>query len=252
MNPFVASPSTCPARELDDALAFCRDLGLSRFEVFSDWAKSHFDFSISAEAYRARCEAQGLTITSFHLPVLKAGEPLNEVIRYAEAAKTMGAGVVIFRADSLETYQSRLPEFLDVAAPLGLATVLSHHTGTPIETPAHMKTILDTVDDPRLHCLLEIGHLAKKGFYWREAYDDMRGRLDLVHLKEMKGTGSAPYGEGDIDFVDIFRTLAADGYRGYYVIEMEYGNAREREPHVKPGVNYLLEQWRKFEAADEA
>jgi sugar phosphate isomerase/epimerase len=131
------------------------------------------------------------------------------------------------------------PAVLEEASRLGATVVLQNHAGTAIESAADYATLFDRIGDPRLGGTLEVGHFLKAGIRWEEGYDALRGRVSLVHLKDMRDRESVEYGEGEVDFGALFRRLKADGYRGPLVIEYESNDMTARPPGGARAVRHL-------------
>lgn len=222
-NRFATSATINPRSSLDDVLALAAGSGFKSFEVMTDWASSAFEVHAGVESYASRLAHHDLSVTSFHLPRLRANDDSSNATAAAglEMAAALGASVVILKADSIDTYQHQSGPVLDRAGALGLRAVVTNHNGSAITTVGNFNEVLDRVGDERLGCLLEIGHFAAVGEDWRAAAEALGSRIDLVHIKDMKAGRPVPYGTGEIDFEAVFGWLQATGYRGSVVVEIE-------------------------------
>jgi inosose dehydratase len=126
-----------------------------------------------------------------------------------------------------------------------------HHMGTGVQTRAEVDRLMESTDPEVVHLLFDTGHL-----YW--AGDDPldmakahADRIKHVHLKDIRknvldrcmehkmsflesmieGAFTVP-GDGVIDFVPIFRTLAETGYEGWLIVEAE------QDPHKANPLEY--------------
>lgn len=223
----VASPACAPQLTLDEALGRFAGLGLSKFEAFTHWATSKLDFAGDPADYVAHARRHGMRYTSMHLPVIQGGD-LDAGVRAAvdasRFAQAIGAGVVLFKADSREAYIEAGPRYLDALDEAGVAVtpVLQNHKGTPITSLDDFRAVIQGINDARMHHLLEVGHFQRAGVPWRDGYDLLAGRIALVHVNEIDTEGqSVPFGQGVIDFAGLFDRLARDGYGGDIVLELE-------------------------------
>ena len=223
----VASPACAPQLNLDDALARYAQLGLSKFEAFTSWATSSLDPATAPATYRDKARAHGMRFTSMHLPPVKADAIDAGVAAAVDAsrfAQALGAGVVLFKADTRETYIEAGKRYLDALddAAVNITPVLQNHKGTAITSLDDFRTVIEGINDPRMHHLLEVGHFQRAGVPWGAGYELLEGRIALVHVNEIDAqNNSVPFGSGVIDFAGLFDRLAADGYAGDIVLELE-------------------------------
>ena len=230
----VSSPVYFPDWPLERVLSYCRQLGFSKFEGFTEWSASKLDWRGDPAASRQLAESMLLRFTSFHLPTIRqeVDEGLANALTAARFAAGLGASIVLFKAASLEIYAQSIPRFLDALdeANLGLTPVLQNHFGTPISTLDDYKRVLASVaDDPRIKALLEVGHFQRAGVSWERGWDYLGDRVALIHLNEIRAGRSVLFGTGEVDFVGLMRRLKTSGYPGDMVVELELSN-RESNP----------------------
>ncbi len=132
----------------------------------------------------------------------------------------------------------------------GLRSVLHHHTGTWIETPAETERLLDMTDSAVLGLVFDTGHWAFGGGDPLTGIRQFAERIWYVHFKDHDpavheqsrqnawdgpqsvGAGIFPeLGKGDVDFPGVLRALDAIGYEGWVVVEQD----------VLPGMGKPLE-----------
>ncbi len=137
-----------------------------------------------------------------------------------------------------------------VMAETGLRSVLHHHTGTWIETPAETERLLDMTDSAVLGLVFDTGHWAFGGGDPLTGIRQFAERIWYVHFKDHDpavheqsrqnawdgpqsvGAGIFPeLGKGDVDFPGVLRALDAIGYEGWVVVEQD----------VLPGMGKPLE-----------
>ena len=63
----AVSPCSNPDMSLDDVLRAYSSLGYSRFEVFTSWTKSAFDYCADPEQYLRKGQRFSMKFTSLHL-----------------------------------------------------------------------------------------------------------------------------------------------------------------------------------------
>ncbi|GGL78104.1 sugar phosphate isomerase/epimerase family protein [Wenxinia marina] len=220
---FAASPTLDPRAPLGRVLDLARQNGFRSFEAMTDWAEAAFDVGAPAATYDGALRDAGLSLASLHLPRVKAGDPVSlaAALDGIGMAQALGASVVIYKADAVETYARHAGEVVGAARDAGLDIVITNHRGSAIETVAGMARVLDACGTSELKTLLEVGHYVAAGESWEAAMDAFAGRIGLVHVKDIKDAAPVPYGEGEVDFDALFSRLAATGYDGPIVVEIE-------------------------------
>ena len=168
-----------------------------------------------------------------------------------------------------------LDTVMDIAASVGLRTVLHPHFGTYIESTEDARLILEK---SRIDLCLDTGHLALAGDDPVLLATVAPKRVKLVHLKDVDATldasvreGEIPYheavtqglfqplGKGDVGIEDVIAQLESAGYEGWYVLEQDIALAEEPQPgsgpllNAKTSLEYLAELDDKLgsEAAQE-
>ena len=122
----------------------------------------------------------------------------------------------------------------------GLRSVLHHHTGTWIETPAETERIMDMTDDEIVGLVFDTGHWAFGGGDPLTGISQFADRIWYVHFKdhdpavheqsriqewdgpESVGNGIFPeLGQGDVDFPGVLVELEKIGYDSWIVVEQD-------------------------------
>ena len=240
MGNLAASPCSNPELTLEDALIAYRHIGFHKFEAFDSWVASALDVTGDPTAYRNQAAGYEMTFSSMHLPPV--GDDMNESIDRAVAAcrfaEGIGAPVVLYKADTIENYIRAAGRFLDTIDDIAVTPVVQNHAGSAIATLADYRRVLDGIDDPRMQTVLEVGHFHSAGVRWQDGYDLLAERIALVHIKDQIGARPVPFGTGEIDLPELFERLAADGYAGDIVVEMEL--EADVLKHYADGAAYLL------------
>lgn len=236
------SPCCHPRLPYEQALTAYADLGYRKFELFTSWATAAVDWQSPPATVRAPAERCGMTFSSLHLPAIR-GDAVEEGVADAVAATRFAADlhapVVLFKADTRETYIEAAGAYLNAIEGLPVRPVLQNHAGTAISTLDDFRMVLDGINDARMHALLEVGHFHAVGVSWREGYELLKGRLALVHIKDMLGKQSVPFGSGEVDLPGLFTQLTADGYAGDYVVEMEVQDEENTLVYLAQAREYL-------------
>ena len=132
----------------------------------------------------------------------------------------------------------------------GLRSVLHHHTGTWIETPAETERIMDMTDEDIVGLVFDTGHWAFGGGDPLSGIRQFADRIWYVHFKDRDpsvheqsriqewdgpqsvGRGIFPeLGRGDVDFPGVLKELDKIGYDSWIVVEQD----------VLPGLGAPLE-----------
>jgi len=241
LDDIVVSSCSLPEHDLPSILAVCREIGYRNFEVFTTWAKSAIDYHLDPAPFREQFESCGMRVHSFHLPPIgdDIEATLAESLAACRFAKALGAEIVLYKANSRPNYRAAGKRFLDGACNLGLVPVLQNHAGTAVSTLEDVREVLDGIADDRLKALLEVGHFHSVGIGWKWAYEQLKGRIALVHIKDQIGRQSVPFGNGEIDLPGLFARLHADHYQGKLVVEMEVADRENTPRYLADALRYL-------------
>jgi sugar phosphate isomerase/epimerase len=238
----AVSPCSNPSLGVEEALAAYAALGYHRFEVFTSWAKSAFDYRQEPESYRAIGRRHGMEFLSLHLPAIdphRYEETLADALRAIEFAAGIGARVVLFKAADRPTYRRAAPAVLDAAERRRVTAVIQNHCGTALTTLHDVRAVMDGVGDRRLRTLLEVGHFHSASVFWRDAAAALGETIALVHIKDQIGRQSVAFGKGEIDLPGIFAHLDRQGYNGGYVVEMEVRDPEHTLRYLADALEYL-------------
>ncbi len=228
---------------LEEALAAYSGIGFGRFELFTGWAKSAVDPDGSPETYFRLAEKYGFRFSSIHLPAINDDikESAARAARVRGFGAALGCPVAIVKAKTKELYIEGGKVLLGLMDDVPIVPVMTNHAGTAISTLDDYREVIEGIDDPRMKCLLECGHFHSVGVPWQEAYELLAGRIALVHLKDLVGAKSVPFGRGEIDIPGLLARLVADGYDGDIVIEMEVADRENTLKHLADALEYVKE-----------
>lgn len=252
----AGSPCCLPNMPKDDLFVALEKLGFTKYEAFCVWTQCRHEWTGDAEAERKLAARHGLAITSYHLPVIKRDDvegTFASALAAARYASRLGARIVLLKAADRELFGAVGGRFLDAVEQerLGLTTALQNHAGSAISTVQDYRDVFARLDhDPRLKAVLEVGHFRRVGVSWREGWDALGDRIALIHVNEIRGGKSVPYGTGEVDFDGLLAQVKRSTYAGDIVVELEledHGTAPEKTIEGLAQAVALLRQ--KYDAA---
>ncbi|NLD72876.1 MAG: sugar phosphate isomerase/epimerase, partial [Chloroflexi bacterium] len=163
--------------------------------------------------------------------------------------EALGADVALFNADTRPIMVKALPRYLDAVEDLDIAIAVQNHPGRALETGEDYRAVFAGVgNDPRLKGVLEVGSFHHYGWSWRQGYDLLAGRIALVHIKDMVGQQSVPFGTGEVDIPGLIEHLSAVGYRGKFVLEMSVVDKENTIQYTQEAFQYMVEHGDRFYA----
>jgi sugar phosphate isomerase/epimerase len=125
----------------------------------------------------------------------------------------------------------------------------------PLSNSGDLKTVLDSI--PELSLTFDTGNMIHGGDDPEHFYQELKGHISYVHLKDMEYTEdysageltadgrfitAAIHGKGIIDFENILRELRQDGYDGWLMLE--YVGHENHEENIKAALRYIDVLWR--------
>ena len=136
------------------------------------------------------------------------------------------------RRPELEAYLPRIAERLQGACERaereGLMLTMETEGWTFGGTCPEVRAIIDAVGSPALTCCWDVANSWNYGrIAWPDDYPLVKGLVSHLHIKDAvfnprdraKKTGRTYIDRGEIPWLDILRTLAADGYNGLASLE---------------------------------
>lgn len=114
-----------------------------------------------------------------------------------------------------------------------IGVVLATETGP--EPAATMKRFLDTIRIPAIKVNYDPANLAMNGFDCIGGVGDLKDYIVHTHAKDgrrvadAQGRKEQPLGQGEVNFTRYIAAMDAIGYRGFYVIEREVGEAPAKD-----------------------
>jgi inosose dehydratase len=181
---------------------------------------AHRDFLYAVGARVIGAAEQGHSIQGKDLPIFDAKPSFtdDEWKRLAEGLNRLG----------------------ERAKEKGMTLTYHHHMGTGVQTAEEIDRLMESTQTGLLDLLYDTGHLVFSGEDHLAVLKKWGKRIKHVHLKDVRpavvekvhqdklsflaavksGAFTVP-GDGSIDFVPVFKSLAAAGYKGWWVVEAE-------------------------------
>lgn len=247
----TCSPGTA-GRTLEESLKTFSDIGFRNMELFSRrGTPSAPDLSEDPAQYRELAARYGMRITSFHLPNIGADmdETFDAAVNAARFGEALGAEVALFNADTRPIMIEVLPRYLDATEDLNIAIAVQNHPGRALETGGHYREVFEGVNhDPRLKGVLEVGSFYHYGWTWKQGYELLEGRIALVHIKDMVGQQSVPFGTGEVDIVGLIEHMSSVGYQGKFTLEMSVVDKENTIEYTRRAFQYMVDKCGRFYA----
>ena len=134
-----------------------------------------------------------------------------------------GSGLNARAAEPLDRLVTGLREVLDYAAIHKVIVAFEPEPEMLIDTTRAFEELLERIDSPNLRLTLDVGHLHCQGETpIPEVIRRWAPRLANVHIEDMRRGRHEHlmFGEGEIDFPPILRTLEEVGYTGGVYVEL--------------------------------
>jgi inosose dehydratase len=145
----------------------------------------------------------------------------------------------VLSSDEMKAYARRVTEFGEWCADQGMPLSYHHHMGAVVQSEAELDAFMNH-SGHGIPLLLDAGHLAFAGGDLLRAIDKHHGRINHVHVKDIRrgvvdnldwnsqsfldavalGAFTVP-GDGDLNFGAIVKRFADHGYEGWFVVEAE-------------------------------
>ncbi len=257
---FSSSVRTLMSRNswtMDKAVDFVADLGITSVE--------HSSGDVRAESYpefEAALLRRGITVACIHHSAALGNaddaifaSAILDTMRVVDDAVRVGAEFVmvlpVLATDMDGTDEDRRRALVRSAEGLRYVTAYAHDLGIkivienisrsnlPFSTIDDLKYLADNVPNLLLNC--DFGNFICAGVDVLEAYDVLKDKFALTHLKDWKLVEEGGYqvldgrrfvdvtiGTGIVPVIELFERFSKAGYDGWYVIE-SYGNDLEEK-----------------------
>ncbi len=146
----------------------------------------------------------------------------------------------VFNKKQWEQLAAGLEKLGEIAHEKNMKIVFHHHMGTGVQTRNEIDTLMGITDPEWVSLLLDTGHITYSGDSPQELVKTYLPRIHHVHLKDIRksvleevklkkmsfldsvkaGVFTVP-GDGMINFLPVFQTLADSEYKGWFIVEAE-------------------------------
>jgi sugar phosphate isomerase/epimerase len=136
---------------------------------------------------------------------------------------------------------ARFRHMAQIAAVRGQRLIIENRVGDFVNTSDGALKLVEDAGEPNGGLLLDVAHMHATKEYFELVVPKMGQRLMYVHLADNDGSFShhLPAGQGNIDFLSLFRTLKRAGYSGYTNVDFGGVPPDEIWEEVKRGREYF-------------
>jgi sugar phosphate isomerase/epimerase len=189
--------------------------------------------AIASPFFKCHLRGEGAPEGATHFAPPASREEQWEILeRSFEVARLFGARIVrsfsFWRVPDPSGVRDEVAGVISEAArrtdEAGLTLGLENEHACNVATGAEARWVLDRAASPALGVIWDPGNEAAMGSEpFPGGYEQVRGRVVHVHLKDMDVDGNwTRMGAGVIDYAGQFRALARDGYDGFLSLETHY------------------------------
>jgi inosose dehydratase len=177
----------------------------------------------------------------------QARDDIEQVMRWAQLAKSFGAKAIVLQAAGQRTpqpyahYKAMAAAFSEIGRrvqDMGMIAAIHPHTGTLIETRAEIDAVLGALEPGAAFFAPDTGQIVKGGSDLLQVLRDYGSLVRHVHLKDYVGgpvrydaqgkeidtTGYAnyvPIGYGAVDMPAVFRFFEEINYNDLVMVELD-------------------------------
>ncbi|MCM3781976.1 sugar phosphate isomerase/epimerase [Neobacillus mesonae] len=126
--------------------------------------------------------------------------------------------------DDIRRFARQLSELGKETEQRGIQLSLHHHYDQPVMHREDFDVFFDRLQERTVGLTIDTAHLVKSGISdVAEIITSFAPFIDNFHMKDFAEGDWRVLGEGDIDFVPIFRAICAIGYEGWMSADEESG-----------------------------
>ena len=114
----------------------------------------------------------------------------------------------------------RVQALAEYAARHDVVVGLEAHRGSTLDTPEKARWLVEHIDSPHLRLNFDISHFDVLGIPTADSVASLVPFSAHTHVKDQRGSEFLTPGEGDFDYADYLRHMAAAGYDGYITVEI--------------------------------
>ena len=233
------------SQSLACAIELCREFGLTALELRSVDGVSPFDWSEEQVRDMKRlCDDAGMEVVAISAPLFKCDIDDDEAVaghiasfeRLCGYAKLLGTRIIRgfdFWAcgASLEARAEKYRPIIEICQRYDVICAVEYDPSVHSPTPQAVAELVNFVNHPRICALYDPGNgifSDKTRAPYPEGYEALKDCLCHIHLKDAiandtpKGAEAVCIGEGQVDYVGLFRRLISEGYDGCVMLETHY------------------------------
>lgn len=137
----------------------------------------------------------------------------------------------------------RFASLCRISADRGQRLVIENRVGDFVSSSDGVMALVREADEPNGGVLLDVAHVNATKEPLNLVISKLSARLMYVHLADNDGASSAhlPAGQGNVDFLSLFRGLKEIGYDGYVNVDFGGVPAAQIWEEVKRGREYFEE-----------
>ena len=242
---------TWPSALVDDAIRSIAELGYHGIELFGHDIES---LETSDRSLAQVLEETGVPYVSSYCsaPLVDPDQrdvAVENCVRWAGSTKKLGGSIIVLGGDSVDRdtftfsdHKQRIVETINAigrrVSDIDVTCCFHPHTGTPVETEAEIRAVMDAIDSSVVKFAPDVGQIAKGGSDPKLILSDYLSLVQHLHLKDFVGgsvtwtadgkevdrTGFVDYeilGRGVIDIGDMLDMLEAASFDGYAMVELD-------------------------------
>ncbi|MBS4195660.1 sugar phosphate isomerase/epimerase [Bacillus sp. FJAT-49870] len=263
------------SQNITEALDWAENNGLKHVEIRMVNGRNIADFSDQElDELLYEVEKRGLFVSAIASPIFKCAldpsrvvasgdtfgqeedsvenhfSKLERVIKICQKLKADKIRIFSFwREENPLTYEDEIIEYLTRAARMAeenkVLLLLENENSCNGGYAVEVANFVRQVASPNLKVLWDPGNEAYGGSpAFPKGYDQVRGLIGHVHLKDAFVGKCVPIGEGTVPFADQLQALRNDGYEGLFTIETHYipegGTAKEGTQMTLDGLQKIL------------
>jgi sugar phosphate isomerase/epimerase len=216
-------------------------MGYKKFELYATGRGSSPDYDKGVSYYRQAADELKITYSSFHLPAIDyyAAGSYETALQWMRFASQLDIPVCVFNSAQKDKYAEMIRRMALETEGLLPVLVVQIHEGRSIETLDEVEQVINSANHPKVNVLHEVGSYHAKGVSWQKVIDVFGKKIALVHLKDMVGKQSVPFGSGEIDMPALFKALDAIGYTGDFVVEMDPPDKINTHLYIRQALEYI-------------
>ncbi len=240
------------SRDLDEQIDLLTKLNIRFVEFRSAWGTKVLDLTEEQlKTAKEKLDQAGIQLSSVgsDLGKIQITDPFEEHLERTrhgvEVAKFFGAKYIrlfsffIPEGEDADQYRDevlrRTREMVALAEAGGVTLLHENEKGIYGDIPRRVADLMSSIDSPNYRAIFDPANYVQSGAKpVDEAYPLVKEYVDYIHVKDATTPTDehpigliTPAGKGDGQFQELFATLKADGFDGFFSIEPHLGDFDE-------------------------